>query len=602
MAIFRSLMLTLVLCGATVVWAQEELTTEEASPVEEPAAEAPAAEEGSEAPAPSDEDLDPVDDPYQVNISTESIFPDREERSIAEEISIDLIDLDELREASEVRTPREVMRMSLEEAIQFALFSNPDILVTELEPLMSEADIMSAKGEFDPFWQTTANYLRASVAASQQEAVFGGISSIEQYQTTIDSTLTQRLHTGTSLAATFNLNKEESTFGGFIEEFETRAVMTLTQPLLRGFGLKLNRVRITTARNSKLITEAQLELTTMNVISEVVRAYWDLVGAVEALRVRQASLANAERLLKVNDTRREIGTAADIEVLSAKGGVATRQSELIAARAQVDLASDRLKQVLDVRDGEFFSKARIFPTDRPNVGDFSIFDVENYQVSLDRSVELALENRPELDIAQLQIDNAELETYRARNEMLPQFDLTANYGRGGRDHKLRQSLRGIKDKDQYFYGYGFQATVPIRNRTARGQYTRAQLMEKQAERQEQKTRTDLMFTVHTAARNVLTNKVLVESNKQAVRLQEAEVAAEESRLRLGVTTSWQLLQIEEQLTAAQTQLLQSQVEYEKALLELQLAEGTLLDNLDIAVRVPEGEEPIGYFRSIVPHW
>lgn len=604
MAICRFILVLALAATISVARAQESLTTEEALPVTPETAGQPAedpVEYPVESPEPPAQE-DHIEDPYRMDFTAESLFQRETPRTIAEEISIDLIDLDELRMATEARMPQEVARLTLEECIQLALFGNPDILVARIDPLISDADIMAAQGEFDPFWQTTLNYLRASVTASQQEQAFGGISAIENYSTTINSTITQKLHTGTTLAATYDMSKEETTFGGFIEEFQSRAILNLTQPLLRGFGLKLNKVRITTARNSKLATQAQLRLMTMNVITEVVKAYWDLVGAVDSLRVRQASVANAERLLDVNATRREIGTAADIEVLSAKGGVATRQSELIAARAQVDLASDRLKQLLDMRDGEFFSKTRIFPTDRPNVSDFSLFDVENYTASLDRSVELALQNRPELEIARIQIENAELETYRARNEMLPQFDLTANYGHGGRDHKLRQTFYGIRDKEQFFYGYGFQALVPIRNRTARGQHTRAKLTEKQAERQEQKTRTDLMFSVHTTARNVLTNKVLVESNKQAVRLQEAEVAAEESRLRLGVTTSWQLLQIEEQLTAAQTALLQSEVEYEKSLVDLQFSEGTLLDNLSIDVANPESEEPIGYWRSITPHW
>jgi outer membrane protein TolC len=101
---------------------------------------------------------------------------------------------------------------------------------------------------------------------------------------------------------------------------------------------------------------------------------------------------------------------------------------------------------------------------------------------------------------------------------------------------------------------------------------------------------------------VLTNKTLVESNRQAVRLQEAEVAAEESRLRLGVTTSWQVLQVQEQLTLAETALLQAQIAHEKALIDLQTAEGTLLDTLEITVEPAESADNVGYFQSLRPRW
>ena len=100
----------------------------------------------------------------------------------------------------------------------------------------------------------------------------------------------------------------------------------------------------------------------------------------------------------------------------------------------------------------------------------------------------------------------------------------------------------------------------------------------------------------------MTNHILVESNRQARRLQEVNVVAEEKRLRLGVTTSWQVLQVQEDLTAAQTLEVQSQTAYEKALTDLLLAEGTLLENWNIAFEPPEEADAIGYFGSMMPHW
>jgi outer membrane protein TolC len=398
------------------------------------------------------------------------------------------------------------------------------------------------------------------------------------------------------------MDKSEDTFGQFIEEFNSQVALTLTQPLLRGFGLKYNRVRITAAKNNREMTEAQLRLTAMNTVGEVIKAYWDLVGAVEAVGVNRGSLDNAGRLLTVNETRREIGTAADIEVLSAKTGVATRQGDLISARSAVGTASDRLKQLMNMRDGEMFSRLLVVPVDRPNVGDAAEFDPAQYEASLEESITLALKNRPELDIAAIQLENAELDEYRTQRDMMPQLDLNGSYGQGGRDHKVRDTLYGIRDGEDVVYTVGFEATVPLGNRAARGQYERSRLQRRQAELQGERTKTDIMATVELAARAVLTNKTLVESNRQAVRLQEAEVAAEESRLRLGVTTSWQVLQVQEQLTLAETALLQAQIAHEKALIDLQTAEGTLLDTLEITVEPAESADNVGYFQSLRPRW
>ncbi|MCF6287224.1 MAG: TolC family protein, partial [Candidatus Hydrogenedentes bacterium] len=201
------------------------------------------------------------------------------------------------------------------------------------------------------------------------------------------------------------------------------------------------------------------------------------------------------------------------------------------------------------------------------------------------------------------IDNAVLEEFRTRKEMLPQLDLIYSYGRGGRDHKLRQTLIGIRDREDYVYTYGVQASIPIFNRAARGSFNKARLTRRQAEMNLEKIRQQLMLNVHLAASKVGSNAILVQSNEQATRLQIANVAAEEKRLQLGVTTSWQVLQIQEDLTVAQVQELISNIEYEKALVELQLAEGTLLDDLGIELEVPESEDDIvGYWEGVKPRW
>lgn len=479
---------------------------------------------------------------------------------------------------------------------------NPDVLIAAYEPRLASTDEFSAKGEFDPVWQTNFNFLRAQAALSQQEIVFGGISGVDQYQTTFDTGISGKLHTGTVYNLVLNISREQSTFGQFITDYQSQGVLTLSQPLLRGFGREVNRVRIIAARNNIVAGEEQLRLTIMNTVAEVIKAYWDLVGALEAVKVREESLANAERLYEIADTRREIGTAADIEVLQSKAGVATRQSDLVAARSAVTDASSRLKLLLGLMEKDRFSKALVVPIDRPNLDELEIYDIDTMETNLDNSVEAALEKRPEVKIAELQITNAALDEKRARNEMLPQVDVNWSYGQGGRAQTSRDSLYGVRDANDFFYSYGFQATVPLRNRAARGQHTRTKLMRDQMEVRLDQARQQVMFGVHLALQQVVTNSILVESNRQATRLQEANVIAEENRLRLGVSTPWQVLQVQEDLTLAQTQGLQAQIAYEKALVDLELAEGAILDKLDITFEAPSAVSPTGYFEGITPRW
>ena len=570
-------------------------------------AQEPPIEEAAPAVAAGDASAAPVDaapdtaEPVALDLRLDDLYK-ATDSTVSRQIDVDLIDLDELRRSIDVGGNRAEIRLSLNDCILVALDRNPDILLAEYEPLKADADLLAARGQFDPILGTEMLYTQSSTVASQQLIAFAGISSIESWNTTSQASVSGMLHTGTMYNIALAMNKEESTFGKFIEEWDGMLTFSLTQPLLKGFGTKVNKVRIKQAGNLRQAADAQLKGTAMQTVADVVKAYWDLVGAIERVRVSEESLANAERLLHINETRREIGTAADIDVLQAKTGVATRQSELIATRSAVGAAEDALKKLLDIRDGDFFSNARIVPTDRPHLSPEKTVDPAKWEETLQVSVERALNNRPELLAANVEIENAALEVMRTRNEMLPQVDVMGTYGQGGRNHKPRQVFYGMRQGEIDAMSFGLQGSVPIGNRAARGQFQRAEITRKQAEQRYENVRQSLMAAVHFAVRNVFTNQTLVESTRQAREFQEVNVTAEEKRLRLGVTTSYQVLLVQQDLTAAQTREVQATVDYEKALVDLQLAEGVLFENMGIEFTPPEGEKPVGYLQSIRPRW
>lgn len=528
--------------------------------------------------------------------------PDADASSLKEQISASLIDLSALQKAAEEQLNRTQERMSLDDVVQLALKQNPDIIIASMEPGKSDADIYTASGLFDPMVQLSLKRSRALVGTNAQIQALTGQATIGQ---TTDERMVGvggKLVYGTQYAVQGTWGDEESSYGRVGRQYNSMLGLTLTQPILRGYGKKYNTVRIAQARNMRTMTGAQVKLTMLKTVGDVIKSYWNLVYTVESVKVAQESLRNAERLLQINETRRKIGTAADIEVLQAKAGVAVRQSEWIAANTQSTDASDLLKQQLLMRDGEFFSKSIIVPTDRPNPSNAGLFDFTNFDASLDASVKRSLANRPEITMSDMELANAQLEVYKSRNEMMPQFDVVGAYGQGGRDDALGKALQGIWSKQNFSYSIGVQGAVAINNRAARGANTRARITERQSEERRKQTEIALQTAVHVAARNVKANQILVESTRQAVRLQEANVTAEEKRLRLGVSTSFQVLRIQQDLTTARLQELQTLISYEKALVDLQIAEGSLLDNLGIKLELTDTETPVGYWESIKPRW
>ncbi|MFO7776363.1 MAG: TolC family protein [Candidatus Hydrogenedentota bacterium] len=311
------------------------------------------------------------------------------------------------------------------------------------------------------------------------------------------------------------------------------------------------------------------------------------------MEVREESVENAERLVEINKQRFELGEAASIDVLQARSGVAARQGDLISARAQLRDAEDRLKQLMNLRDNEYLARTGIQPVDEP-----SLFEPEFDEHA---SVQRALANRPEIQAAQLEIESAEIEQRQAADEMQPELDATGTVFAGGREESISGVFEGTANRTDRSYNVSVQGSVPITNRAARGNYQRSRISTRQAEDRLRRTQHELMLSVRLAIRGVETARVMVESSRQTRRLQEANVAAEEKRLELGTTTSYQVLQVQEDLTEAQVQEVQAMANFEQALTELRQAEGILLQDLGVEFDMPEPAKPtVPFLRSVMP--
>lgn len=498
---------------------------------------------------------------------------------IFEHLKIDLSELEELAERANEVFAGETIRMTLEDAVHAALQANQDVLILSYEPGIAQADIMAERGVFDPVLSAFANELDSDQPASPQAVVFGGITSIDEEIRDFGVGLGGLTPFGTVYDINYGTTRTIGTFTGDNSEYAIGLTLTVTQPLLRGIGRNSQLARIRVARNTFEISEYDVARFTEVTLGQVVKAYWDLVGAIENLRVRRESLTNANRLVEINEQRLEIGTAAAIEVLQAKAGAASRVSDLIAARTQVDNAEDVLKQLLGMQDGELFSSNHIIPVERPQP--------HPTDWNVERSVAVALENRSEIQMAELQIDSSEQLRKQARLNKLPQLDLEGSFTTNDRSFDFSEAERGARHGDGEIWSVGLVGSIPLGNRTARGNFRAAQLRLQQNEQRLLKQQQDIMLDVRIAMREAISSEVLVESTRQTRILEEANVAAEDRRLRLGVTTSQDLLDRQEDLTEAQVREVQAMINLEKAMVDLHVAEGVLLRELGVTMELSD---------------
>ena len=231
----------------------------------------------------------------------------------------------------------------------------------------------------------------------------GGLADFRSDRNTLNASIEKLLETGAKIELDFDL---EQKFVDPVSVFtlenplaESEIVAKVTQPLLKNAGIFFNRSDIYIARNDKKRSVLELKETAIEVTNSTQTAYWELVKAIEELRVRRKSLERAEDLLKKNKIQVDVGTMAPIELLVAEEGVASQLEGVVVAENDIKDREDELMQVMNLSNNPILSDLSIVPLDRAS---FQVRDV-----SINESIKIALQNRPEvfeqgLDIAKCQ--------------------------------------------------------------------------------------------------------------------------------------------------------------------------------------------------------
>jgi len=460
------------------------------------------------------------------------------------------------------------LRLSLRDCILIALENNIDISISQYDPLSADAQIMSAWGEFDPIFTGQGTQAYRSTPSGSEYLVYGAPPSVEAHTVSVSLSLQGKVPTGAQYDLTYTVGKSKTTYNLFMSEYSANVRMSASQPLLRGAGFGPNLLNVRLARNSKEISEYQLQLTLMTTVAEVENAYWDLVYAIADLVVKEQSLATARDLLRQNEQLVAVGKAAPIEVTQAQAGVARREAEVIAAEAAIDTARDQLRRLMMPSEDQPFWEMDVEPVDKPDLAERRLDEA--------LSIQTALASRPEILQARKALEANELQLAKARNDLLPDISLQGSYGYNALAPTWRESTNRVTEHEDVQYSWGAMGSMPIGNRMARGNYRATKYDVKKAGRQLGVARRDIVAEVRQAVRQVDTNRKLVDANTAAVAASEESLAAEQKKYQVGVSTSFQVLQVEEELALNRSARLSAIVNFRKSLVNLDRGEGTIL--------------------------
>ena len=516
--------------------------------------------------------------------------------------------------------------LSLREALSMALENNKDIEVARENVRIAEFDLLGARGAYDPRLTTQAFYERV-------ESPISSFLSGGQNGSTIQSdyTGTMRLEgqspvLGGSYRLDFSSIKlnTNNQFVALNPQYPTAVTFSYTQPLWRGLKIDASRRQVEIAKKNLSLTDVQFRQRAIDTITNVQRAYWDLVFALRNLQVQRDAVATARTQLEHNKRLVNEGQLAPIDVVAAEAQISSFEQRVFSALEDISRAENNLKNLIAQDQKAPIWSESIVPTDS--------VDLAAPNISLPDALKTAMENRPELQQSNVLKELNQIDQRYFKDQTKPGIDLVGTYGISGLAgsvssnivNPLTQSsvlvrqrvdqlsvLAGLEPlpvippqtfSQDLLGGYGqsiqnllanrygtvkvgVQISLPLRNRTAEANLGRALVEAERIGTQREQIEQTIQVDVRNALQSVRSTEARLRAAVATREANEQQFASEQRKLDAGQSTVFLVLERQNALTESRGQELKAQTDLNKAIADLQRATGNALNVNSIVVRV-----------------
>lgn len=530
-----------------------------------------------------------------------------------------------------------VMPLSLNDAIRKTLQNNNDIEVARDDVRFAEQQLIGLKGVYEPIFSVTPQIIQN---ITPQQSSLGGSGTSGQTKTTtlnLSPSITKSFETGGGTYTLSFANSHVNTSNSFSlinPYYSSNLSLQVTQPLLRNRSIDGNRHAIRVQKKRLEQSDSDFRARTIQIIAQVQAAYWNLVFALRNQQNQLDSLNLSRQNMHNIEAQIAAGAKAPLDRAQVQTDIATREANLFIATQTVSQSENALKQLMlrDPLAPEW--SAQLTPTDSP------AFDLS--PVDLKSSLEEAHKNRPEIRRLDLQKDINTLDVQYYKNQTLPQVDIqstVATTGLAGTSLGLPAGsqvplisgttnasaflLAQIQDIQKragfpiatvptttasgaapYLIGgygkdlsnlfsfstrnitVGVAISFPLHNRTAEANLAGARIQGEQLQASFRSQDQAIELDVRNAAQAVDTAQKRVVVSRQARESAQQQLDGEQKLYEVGRSTTFLLLQRQNELTTARTNELQAQTDYNKALADLQRATAATLRINNVVVSDP----------------
>ena len=486
--------------------------------------------------------------------------------------------------------------LSLNDAIIRALSNNVSIKVESFNSKVKKETIMERLSEFDA---TLGLELSTGRKTQQLASAFSSPNRMENDNDNWDLSLSQKLVTGANYQFDFtnNRNKTNSATAGLNPSYSSEFQLSLTQPLLKNFGIDLNKRNIHIAKNEVDISDHEFKTKVIETVSEVENTYWDFVFTLGDLEVKQKSLERAKDFQRRVKAQVLVGTMAPIETLQAESEVASREEFLLTAQDAIDDNQDKLKNILNIDFSSPQGISPIYPSTQANVliEDFDFNEI----------MKMALSNRPDYLAKKKDLENKDILVKYQENQIYPSVDLVGSLGINGLSGEAititsgtfqgtsaygggyGNSLTDTLSTNYYDWEFGVKFSYPLGNRSAKSKLSASRLEKAQLILGIKDLEKKIILEVRESARQLTTDSKRIKAATIAKKLAEEKLKAEGKKFEVGLSTSFNVLKFQEDLAEAQSNEIKTIIDYKQTRIRFRKSIASTLKHHDVTLTTKE---------------
>jgi outer membrane protein TolC len=404
----------------------------------------------------------------------------------------------------------------------------------------------------------------------------GGTATTDTYNFTYN----QGFVTGTAFQFVLDNTRATNTnaFATFSPQFNANFKAEVTQHLLQGAGIWVNKRYMYQALNDRRIADSGFRQQILYTINQVETIYWGLVQAYEDVQAKERAVEQTSKVASDNRKQLEIGTMAPLDVVNADQSVATDKQALISAQLALNYQQQIIKQAVarNLNDPAL-SAAAVVPTDR-----VSIEEIPEEKQPVEALVQEAFQQRPELEQAVLTLRNDEITLKGARNALLPQVDILAYLGGSGLAGTYNPTcepvfgpcqtgstggygtaLQNTFNDSSPDKGIGFNINIPIGNKFAQSQQARSLMEYRQAELRLEQLYTQIRMQVVNQQFALTNDRAQVLASTATRDYNQQSLDAEQKKLKLGASTTALVLAQQRSLAISEDSKIAAEAAYAK---------------------------------------